>query len=173
MSEQNEVIGQYTTLSEAEILAAYEGELCLVCEKRKASLAAFCVTDTLALPLWDRINLARGPKDPYFVDNFRSALRHLQLNTQRLRKYPAVRGEWPYQSKDDLEEAGYRLIDHARCKVPRCWEKIVWFFTPTGGRIAVNLADCQPHYSTCTDPDYMRRKREELQAQKQKKRRRR
>jgi hypothetical protein len=136
-------------LTDEQIRAAFAGVRCPACDRAKAALSAFCLTDTLALTPWVRNWLARGPEDPYFAANFRSALEHLRLNPFRKRVFG-----WPYTKPDDLYDAGYALAGHVRCSAPGCRAAIVWFWTPTRDRrVAVNY-DCSLHRDTCRDPEY-------------------
>jgi hypothetical protein len=149
------------TLTAEEIATAVAGEVCLVCGGRKRAEQAFCPTDFIALTIWMRRSMSLGIKRPDFCEDFRAALRHLQLNPQRAKKIPVRTGEWTYSSDDELEKAGFKFLNHGDCAVPGCHARIEWWRSPNGGRMAVNLADYQRHSLSCADPTYFQRLREE------------
>lgn len=151
--------------TDAEILAALQSDTCAACNGRKREGQAFCATDFVALTIFQRRQMSMGLKGERFYEKYRSALRHLQLNPTRVKQLPARGGEWSYRSEEDLENAGFKFTEHARCNVPKCYQRIVWYRTPNGGKMPVNLADYQPHKTSCADPDFFQRKREERAAQ--------
>jgi hypothetical protein len=142
-------------MSDTEIVASVNGEVCAACSQAKSARSAFCRTDFAALTIWTRNQLAVGYEHPDYAGVFRAALRHLQLHTERSRRIPE-RGGWRHATSSDLVAAGYRFIRHAECNVPKCGAKIVWYRTPNGHVCSVNLSDCQPHRSSCADPNYRR-----------------
>jgi hypothetical protein len=153
-------------LTDAEVTASIESEKCLACDGRKAWRQPFCNTDFAALTWQMRKDVTVLDRNkPEFFSAFRAALRHLQLNPTRVRQLPSRGGEWRYRSEDDLERANFKFLEHATCNVPGCGQRVVWYRTPNGGRMPVNLSDYQPHKTTCADPDYFQRKREERAAQ--------
>jgi hypothetical protein len=162
-------------LSDEQVRLIVDGELCLACEGRKRAGQSFCPTDFVALGLYARIQLSKGLNvgNPVFCDVFRSALRHLQLNPQRMRKLAVRSGEWRYSSEEDLEKAGYRFIQHGECEVPGCGARIVWYWTPQDHKCCVNLDNYQPHRTSCADAEYFQRRREAkaLQSSARRKRR--
>lgn len=149
------------TLDELRLVIA--GEICSVCGYEKRANAAFCSTDTAALPLPMRWSLGRGFEDPGFQDTFRSARRHLQLNPTRKLVFG---GGWRYSSEDELRAAGYRWHSFTRCMAPGCGEQIHMYTKPDrSGRVAVNAKDYQPHRTSCTNPDYFQQRKEAKAAQ--------
>lgn len=161
LGEQIAASPTVAALTDAEILADLQGDKCRACGGRKRDGHAFCATDFAALTIFQRRQMSMGLKGEAFYDKYRSALRHLQLNPTRLKQLPSRGGEWSYRSEDDLERAGFKFMEHARCNVPHCYQRIVWYRTPNGGQMPVNLEDYQPHKTSCTDPEYFQRKREE------------
>jgi hypothetical protein len=145
-----------TNITDEEIREAVSGLVCLACKGQKSANHAFCRLCNAALPLYPR-RILSIISNPEFCEVFRSSLRHLQLNTERRMSRG---GGWAHKSHEDLEAAGFRFIEHGDCSAPRCYARIVWYRTPVRGLVAVNLADYQPHRSTCIDPDYFRRVRE-------------
>jgi hypothetical protein len=66
-----------------------------------------------------RRSLSHGPEDPQFFGVFRAQLAASATQPTRKQKYPSKPGgTWRFQSHDDLHDAGYRFIAHARCNVP-------------------------------------------------------
>jgi hypothetical protein len=165
ISVDTEQTNSQQAVTDEQARAAWMERKCAACERSKPAQAAFCPTCTAALTMWVRNWLAQGPLSAHWCDQYRSALRHLQLNPNRKRLLPANLGRWAYESEDDLARAGYRFINHDWCKVPGCRTRIVWYWTPAGNRIPVNLADYQPHRMTCADPEYFQRQRAEREAQ--------
>ncbi len=156
---------QYVEVAEGEVLASVESSKCIYCGNPKLKSDPFCKSDTIALPLYLRNWLTRGTGDPFFTENFRRALQHLtDIGPQRKVRH-GRRGPWLFSTEDDLMAAGYKQLNHARCGVPGCGARVIWYYTPNKNRIAVNLEDYQPHWNTCTDPEYFARKREEKAAQ--------
>src|SRR4051812_44926577 len=84
------------------------GESCAACGGSKRRGSAFCPTDFAALTIWQRGMLAS--EDALFVEAFRGALRHLQLNPQRRMRLPGKDGEWRFASDQELVAAGYRFL---------------------------------------------------------------
>ena len=153
-------------LADDEIARAFAAKRCLACGGFKAPLSAFCLTDHLALTIWARNVLARGPEDPGFAEMFRSALEHLRLNPHRKRYF-----SWPHRTPDDLATAGYEQIEHGWCRAPGCGAEIVWFWVPGRlHRIAINL-DCSPHRDTCANPEYFQHRVAQRPAPKRRARR--
>jgi NTP pyrophosphatase (non-canonical NTP hydrolase) len=126
--------------TDAEILATLQGDKCAACGGRKKENHAFCATDFVALTIFQRRQMSMALKGERFYEKYRSALRHLQLNPTRVKQLPSRDGEWAYKSDEELEAAGYKFLEHARCNVPRCDVRIVWYRTPTQGKLPVNLA---------------------------------
>jgi hypothetical protein len=153
-------------LTDAEVTASVEGETCAACGGGKAWRQAFCNTDFAALTWQMRKDVTElNRKSAEFFDAFRAALRHLQLNPTRIKQLPSRGGEWHHRSEADLERAGFKFMEHASCNVPRCGQRVVWYRTPKGGKMPVNLEGYQPHRTTCADPEFFQRKREERAAQ--------
>jgi hypothetical protein len=151
---------RYIELTEGEITASVAGVRCLACADTKSSGQPFCPADFARLPLASRLALSEKPG---FPESFRRALQHLvDLGPRPSR----VGGRlWTFASLDELEAAGFRFIRITNCSVPRCWQKIAWLWTPRNSKMPVNVADCQPHRSTCLDPDYHLRRREQQRLQ--------
>ena len=60
---------------------------------------------------------------------------------------------------DELRNAGYRFIEHARCA--GCPAVIEWWSTPAGKRMPMDVTDSgkvQAHWASCKNPDLFRRK---------------
>lgn len=146
-------------LSKAEVMAAFASRECPACAAKKQAGETFCRTDYLALPLHLRNWLARGPADAYFPLNYNRALNHLRLQPTRVVRVLASGARWRYDSHESLVAAGYRLIEYARCAVPRCYQHIAWYWTPARKRIAINIPSYTPHTETCRDPEYFARRR--------------
>lgn len=145
--------------TDAAARAAWGARICAACDRPKREMSAFCPTCTAALTIWQRNWLAEDPSTSHWCDNYRSALRHLQLNATRIRVLPLYRGGWPYSSSDDLRAAGYSYIEHSHCRVPGCGRTIIWYWTPNHGRIPVDVPSYQPHRTTCVDSEYFQRRR--------------
>lgn len=160
------------TIEELHLVIA--GEICSICGGRKRSGAAFCVTDTAALPLPMRWPLDRGVADPGFQGSFRAARRHLELNPRRARNFADGAGGWRYSSESGLIAAGYRWHSFFRCGVPGCGQQIHLYTKPDRtGRVAVNADGYQPHRTSCADPDFYQRRKEAKAAQTSARRKRR
>jgi hypothetical protein len=140
-------------LTDEEITAAVAGTVCLACSGMKRSGQPFCRTDFCALPLRYRR-----------ASEFRSALAHLQAHRDRR----ALLGDdWPYKTLREVADAGYeampaRSMGWDRCQVPGCGAQILFVRKDaTTTPFPINRSDARPHRTSCTDPEYFRRRREE------------
>ena len=170
---------QYVQLTHGEIEAQVAATRCGHCGRPKRPGYAFCTTDFAALPMRYRYPLNKGIDDPFFADGYRAAMQHLVDHPHRQAAFGSF-GAWRYNSEDRLYEAGYRLLNHTTCQVPRphepgrcCGQRVVWFCTPSNGRICLNFPEYEPHAGTCVDPAYYQRRREEKQLQASAKKRKR
>lgn len=144
-----------TTLTDAEAIAAWSSPTCGACEASKSRTSAFCLSCTLALVIWVRNWLNRGPSSPQFADTYRSALRHLCLHRNRIKRLDG----WNFKSLEEIEEAGYTILNVGRCKAVGCSQEIGWVESVTGKKIPVNLSDFQPHRTSCKNPGVYRTKK--------------
>jgi hypothetical protein len=141
-------------MNEEQVRASLSSEVCAACGGVKTANAAFCRTDFAALTIWQRGQLAEGLAHPDFVDVFRAALRHLQLNPQRARRLPGNSSEWRHATPEDLLHAAISFHGYGQCRAPRCLARIAWWKTPSGRLMPVNPVDCQPHRSSCRQREY-------------------
>ena len=144
---------QYITLSDAKARVHLASARCPACGDRKGAGFAFCVGCQHALALPSRLRLKETAGTADFPDAYRAALQHLRDLPAR----PLVPG-WRYRSLEELDAAGFRVIERSECRSPRCAAALLWMHTPQGGRVAVNLRDARPHRSTCADPGYAERR---------------
>jgi hypothetical protein len=142
-------------LTDAEAAAAWSEPRCAACERTKSRASAFCLSCTLALQIWVRNWLALGPKDSRFADTYRSALQHLRLHRRRIKRLDG----WNFESLEEIEAAGYTILNVSRCKAVGCNQQIGWVESPTGNKIPVNLSDFQPHKTSCKNPGVYRAKK--------------
>jgi len=75
-------------------------------------------------------------------------------------------GELPFRTWAEMEAAGYRWSDRAQCMSVRCLAAIVWVWTPSRRKLAIDERTCQPHALTCKDPGWYERRRERQAAQR-------
>lgn len=167
MSEGNENAGRYVELTREEALAAFDGDACIACGGAKRPRYAFCKADWLLLTWQLRADASRGADHPGFVDGVRRALQHLVWvkggdGRQRARFAEGADGRvrWRYTSEAELEAAGYRFIQHARCAAPLCGARVIWFWTPNQKRMAVDAETVQPHAAGCKDPEWLKFRQE-------------
>lgn len=158
-------------LTDEELLAGTNGEVCMVCSGVKKESHAFCRNDYLALPLGMRLSL-----DGALQSERADVLRRCVLHLAGIEPRPAVQittrdGStffWPHHSQEDLEGAGYRFSQHTRCEA--CGAQITFYVTPKKKFLAVNFPDCAPHFTTCKDPGFFQRRKEKREAWKAAKR---
>ena len=162
---------KHAVISDEQAKLLWEGERCAACGGRKRAAQAFCATDFVALTLWVRRWLMQGPSSATYAQTFRSALRHLELNPVRKTSLPSQYGEWKFRSDADLERGGFKFIKHGECAVPRCGARVMWYWTPNGRKVAVNLRDYQIHRPKCVDPEYFERREAERKARRDEERR--
>jgi hypothetical protein len=148
---------QQNAISDEQVRAFLSGDVCAACGGAKTLNWAFCRTDFAALTIWQRGQLAEGLKHPDFAQVFRSALRHLQLNTQRRQRLANTPAEWRHSSAEALHQAGYSFVELSQCRAPRCLARIAWWRTPNGGLIPINPADFQPHRASCRQPEFFQK----------------
>ncbi len=147
-------------MTQDEIRASWESSVCPCCGEAKRSRSAFAPSCFAALTIFARRPLFSGPDSENYVEAFHSALRHLQLNPTRRKRFVVNRGGWTFRNGEELRTAGYRYQDYGHCRVPGCGQQIYWYRGPDGRQIAVNLDGFQPHRTTCTDPEFFARQRE-------------
>ena len=152
---------EHNAMTDEQIAEAMAADVCAVCGKTKSRAMPFCSTDYAVLPLPSRLALADPDRR---LDAFRSAFRHLLLNSDRKHELNA----WPFSTDEELYEAGYLWREHKRCQVPGCGMRISIWLTPRPNRhsIALDRITRQPHRLKCTDPEYFRRLREKREAEK-------
>jgi hypothetical protein len=144
-----------TVLTDAEVAAAWSSPACAACEAPKSRSSAFCLSCTLALVIWVRNWLSLGPTDKRFADTYRSALQHLRLHRKRIKRLQG----WNFESLEEIEAAGYTILNVGRCKAVGCSQEIGWVESATGKKIPVNLSDFQPHNTSCKNPGVYRVKK--------------
>lgn len=154
MSDENKIGHE---MSDDAVRAAWSSSTCCACNgAAKSKVAAFCLSCTLALSLYPRNVLAIGPEDPRYVETWRSSLRHLRMHADRIKRI----GGWNLRTKDEILDAGYKQIGSiSRCKASGCGESIAWFEDDLGNKIPVNISDCQPHRTSCANPEFFRQRR--------------
>lgn len=165
---------RYVELSVADAMRAWHSRSCPACTGYKLSGNPFCRTDFMALPLFMRGFAQRGPDDSHFVEYYRRAMQHLKDFPTRRVQVLSRGGLWPYTTFDELDNAGYRLIEHTRCQARSCAVRISLYRAPNGHRIAINYDKPTPHSDTCKDPEYfarVRAARQEVRASAKRKRR--
>ena len=62
--------------------------------------------------------------------------------------------QWPHDSQEKLEAAGYVLQDTSKCLAPACNTTVHWFLTPKGRYMPMERSEegvYQPHFATCVD----------------------
>jgi hypothetical protein len=171
---------RYVRISDREIANALMASRCIFCRRTKAVGRPFCHDDVLALPLWMRLRLAAPLRDASFAPTFCAALQHLRDvgSTRKFRVAESRTGQrirWPYCTIDELEAAGYKRVGwsykgYDYCQVPSCGQHVIWLRTPAGKRMAVNAGDVRPHFLSCKDPDYFRKRAEDKQAERKRRR---
>lgn len=109
--------------------------------------------------------MSRLASDPRFADDYASCLRHLQLNSERQKRFALRPGDLPYHSIEEFERAGYKFVSYAQCPAGRCGAEVLWFWTPGPDRrrIRINASDLQLHKPVCRDPEYFDRRRARAQ----------
>jgi hypothetical protein len=101
--------------------------------------------------------VANGADDTHFVEYYRRALQHLRDFSTRRVKVLDRGGFWLYATFDQLEAAGYRLIEHTRCEARGCYARISLYWSPAGRKVAIDFDKCIPHVDTCKDPGWFAR----------------
>jgi hypothetical protein len=159
---------QAVPMTDADVLAAYQGDRCAACNGVKAPSHAFCATDFSALPMPARWQLQADPSSPQFAGAFRSWLRHLQLHPHRRTLMTSQPGSLPYRNWDEFHEAGYRFSRRAQCGSKLCLASIVWVITPERRYLALDEVSLQPHARSCKDPGWHERRKERLREERRK-----
>lgn len=140
---------------------------CCVCDAAKGAAQPVCQSDWLALTLAQRLAIAKAETPARADEAFAVAVRFLRglpkYRRVRVIETPTgdggdrARSTWRLHSAEEMEATGFRQIGHGQCQAPRCLQSIVWYWTPNQKKMAVNLADYQPHVATCKDPGYAQR----------------
>lgn len=149
---------QHNAMTDAEIFAAaWVATGCAACSRVKRASAAFCQSCTFALPIWVRGWLGGGPSDAHAVETFRIWLRHLQLNADRIK-----RSGWDFKSWQEIEAAGFTLLNVSRCRALGCGQRIGWVEDKHGAKTPVNVdgeQQFQPHRTSCKNPGVFRERK--------------
>jgi len=64
---------------------------------------------------------------------------------------------WPYNTPEDLKEAGYKLSGSGRCRGQNCGAMIEWWKTPQDHNIPIDPDTMQPHWATCPNSKSFKR----------------
>ena len=56
---------------------------------------------------------------------------------------------WNYNSREELEAAGYRFLNPSRCAGQDCGAEIDWWETPKGKKMPLDPDTLEPHFGSC------------------------
>lgn len=63
------------------------------------------------------------------------------------------------KTEGELKAAGYQFLNSAKCTGPTCGADIEWWETPKGRRMPLDPGTMEPHWGTCPDHNFFRRKK--------------
>ena len=58
---------------------------------------------------------------------------------------------WNYNSREELEAAGYHFLNTSRCAGKDCGAEIDWWETPKGKKMPLDPDTLEPHWGTCVN----------------------
>lgn len=148
-------------MTDEQIVASWPSSECPSCANPKSRLSTFCKSCTLALPIWVRNWLTAGPVEERYFVTFRAWHAHLDKWRGRIKRVG-----WDYKSLAEIEDAGYKVLNTSHCRAKGCGQAIGWLEDVCGNKLPINLADFQPHRTSCRNPGSF------VQASAQRKRRR-
>ncbi len=63
---------------------------------------------------------------------------------------------WDYQSREELEAAGYRFLNTSRCAGKDCRAEIDWYETPKGKKMPLDPDTLETHWASCKNREMFR-----------------
>lgn len=163
--QQNMTVTQEMRDAFVEAMASAK---CVVCSRPKRVARAFCDSCTFAMPIWARNWIGEGAASDRACESFRIWRRNLELIGDRIK-----RSGWDFHSWEEIESAGYKLLNVSRCRATGCGQRIGWVEDAHGNKTPLNVegdAQFQPHRTTCKNPGVFRERKSVQSSARAKKR---